>query len=121
MKVKTWIVYKASSAGAAGWEDRMLQPGNQGTDILWENWGWSDQLPQIGDRTRVYANLEGDRQGVTHGKPDHWVVVRMQQFKTDDADELIVVCHCAYSPIDAPWQPLNRKPPMPTLAEMSLL
>lgn len=111
MKVKTWIVYKASSAAAAGWEERMLQPGNQGTDILWENWGWSDSLPQIGDRTRVYANLEDDNGGITHARLDHWIVTRIQHFKAEDSDERIVVCYCAYSPIEATWQKLRRGKP----------
>lgn len=108
-------MYKASSAAASGWEERMLQPGNQGTDILWENWGWSDSLPQIGDRTRVYANLEGNCQTVTHGRPDNWIVTRIQQFKAEDSDELIVICYCAYSPIEATWQKLRRGKPVSEL------
>lgn len=112
---KTWIVYKAESASAPGWESRQLYPSQQGTEILWENWDYSGNLPQIGDRTEIYANLETDGGGITHGKPDHWVVVRIQQFKAEDSDERIVVCYCAFSPIEAKWTKLRRGAPLTEL------
>lgn len=118
---KTWIVYKANSAAAAGWESRRLEPSQAGTDILWENWDYSGQLPKIGDRTEVYANLEDDSGGITHGKADNWVVVRIQQFKAEDSDERIVVCYCAHAPIETSWQKLRRRQPVHGLIDAELV
>lgn len=109
---KTWIVYKAESMDAEGWEQRRLLPSNAGTEILWENWDFSGKMPQIGDRTRDYENLTDPGNGVTHGKDGDWVVNRIEHFSSFDTSDRIVVCYCTYSPINANWQPLRQGKPV---------
>lgn len=121
MTAKTWIVYKTHSAAATGWEERMLQPSGQGTDILWENWDYSGHLPQVGDRTRFYASCDEDRGGITHGKTDSWVIVKVQQFKAEDSDERIMICYCAFSPMKTPWERLKRGQPVHEMTNAELV
>lgn len=109
---KTWIVYKAESMDAEGWEQRRLMPSNAGTEILWENWDFSGKMPQIGDRTRDYENLTDPGNGVTHGKDGDWVVNRIEHFSSFDTSDRIVVCYCTYSPINANWQSLRQGKPV---------
>lgn len=104
----TWIVYKADDSSAEGWEQRLLMPSSGLTDILEENWDSSDRLPQIGDRTRDYANLADPGNGATHGKDGDWVVTRVQQFVDAESSDRVVVCHCTYQPITAQWAELRR-------------
>ena len=109
---KTWIIYKADSMGAEGWEQRKLMPSGSGTDILWENWDHSGKVPQVGDRTREYRNLTEPNNGITHGKDGDWVVTGIEHFSSFDSSDRIVVCYCAYSPIKDDWQQLQRGNPV---------
>ncbi len=83
---ETWIIYKADSSSAPGWEDRHLSPNGGLTAILAEEWNWSEQIPQVGDRARDYANLADPGNGVTHGKDGDWIVAEVQQFTSPDTD-----------------------------------
>ena len=65
---ETWIVFKAESLSAHGWEERKLLPSGGLTDILATEWDFSGKLPQVGDRVREYANLQDPGNGVTHGR-----------------------------------------------------
>lgn len=113
MNSRTWIVYKAEDADAEGWFDRRLMPGGGLTDVLEENWDWSSHpLPEIGSRTRDYENLSDPGNGATHGKDGDWVVIRIQQFLDPDSSDRIVVCYCAYRPIEAAWQELKQGAPV---------
>ena len=60
---ETWIVFKAESLWAHGWEERKLLPVGGLTDILATEWDFSGKLPQIRDRVREYANLEDPGNG----------------------------------------------------------
>lgn len=117
---KTWIVYKAESMGAEGWEQRRLMPSNTGTDILWENWDFSDKLPQPGDRIREYGNPLEASNGITHSKQGNWVVTRIEHFSSFDSNDRIVICYCQYQPVEADWQPLRRGRSVPELLEGNL-
>jgi len=44
MTKKIWIVYKAETMSAPGWEERQLMPRGGLTDILWENWSNSGAI-----------------------------------------------------------------------------
>ena len=44
MAKKIWIVYKAETMSAPGWEERQLMPRGGLTDILWENWSNSGAI-----------------------------------------------------------------------------
>lgn len=104
---ETWIVFKADGMSAPGWEERKLLPSGGLTDILWENWDFSGKLPQVGERIREYADLE-DSGSITHGRDGDWVVTRIHQFSSFDADYRIVVCYCEYFPITTDWEKLRR-------------
>ena len=82
---ETWIVFKARDMNSSGWEKRQLMPSGNLTEILWENWDYSGQLPSIGDRVRDYACLETTvpAGGATHGRDGDWVVDRLEQFSSE--------------------------------------
>ena len=111
-KRKTWILYKANSGDAEGWEERMLMPSQGLTDLLAEEWDWSGQLPQVGDHVREYTNLEEPGQGITHGRDGDWVVDEVLKFRSFDTQDRIVVCICVHSPIAAEWKKLKRRAPV---------
>lgn len=109
----TWIVYKVDQMDAPGWESRMLMPSEALTDILHEEWSTTETLiPTVGDRPRVYANLERPGHGVTHGRDGDWVVKRVQTFTDDDSGDRVVVCYCTYAPIPEQWDELRRGAPV---------
>lgn len=108
---ETWIIFKADSANAPDWENRKLPSGGL-TEILAEEWDWSGQLPQVGDRVRDYANLANPGNGITHGKDGDWVVSEVQEFASPATEMKIVVCVCSYQPVDPQWQEINRGAPI---------
>lgn len=108
---ETWIIFKADSANAPGWENRTLSSGGL-TEILAEEWDWSGQLPQVGDRVRDYANLVDPGNGITHGKDGDWVVSEVQEFASPATDMKIVVCVCRYQPVEPQWQEIARGAPI---------
>lgn len=112
MGTETWIVYKAERFDLPGWEDRQLMPRGSFTDILWENWSYSGQLPKIGDRVREYENLTSHGNGVTHGKDGDWVVTRVLPFSSPETEQKVVICYCHYQPIEAQWEALKRGLPV---------
>lgn len=114
---ETWIVFKAQDMSMEGWERRQLFPSEALTDILAEQWDYSGQLPQVGDRVREYANLSEPGNGVTHSKDGDWVVSRVQHFSSFDTDDRIVICYCDYQPLVSEWQELRRGAPITELLE----
>lgn len=117
-KSETWIVYKAETMSATGWEERKLLPSGSLTDILWENWSSSGRLPKVGERIREYANLDNpEHGGITHGRDGDWVVRSIQQFSSPDTNQRIVVCYCSYQPITPNWKKLHRGAPVAEMLE----
>ncbi|MDA0269063.1 MAG: hypothetical protein O3A14_19410 [Cyanobacteria bacterium] len=113
---ETWILYKAVSGDAPGWEERQLMPSGSLTDILAEEHDWSGgPVPQVGDRIRVYANLDDPGNGITHGRDGDWVVSKVQTFSSFDTSDRIVVCSCVHSPISPDWEELRRGAPVPEM------
>jgi hypothetical protein len=111
-KNETWIVYKTESMSAEGWRERKLMPDGGLTDILSEEWDCSGKLPQIGERVREYENLEDPGNGVTHGRDSNWIVKSINHYASSDSDLRIVVCYCAYEPIESQWVKLRRGKPV---------
>ena len=112
-KPETWIVFKAETMSAPGWEDRKLLPDGGITDILCEEWDSSGQLPKVGERVREYENLDNpEHGGITHGRDGDWVVTRIHQFSSSDTDQRIVVCYCSHQPITPSWEKLHRGAPV---------
>lgn len=114
MSSETWIVFKAETMDAPGWESRLLMPSESLTDLLAEEWDAATipRIPQIGDRVREYVNLADPSHGVTHGRDGDWIVTRIHHFSSFDTDQKIVVCYCAYQPVPAQWQELQRGAPV---------
>lgn len=111
-KNETWIVYKTESMSAEGWRERRLMPDGGLTDILSEEWDSSGKLPQIGDRVREYENLEDPGNGVTHGRDSNWIVKSIHEFSSSDTNLDIMVCYCAYEPVESKWVKLKRGKPV---------
>jgi len=109
---ETWIVFKTESLSAHGWEERKLLPSGGLTDVLATEWDFSGKLPQIGDRVREYANLQDPDNGITHGKDGDWIVTRINQFSSQETNQEIAVCYCAYQPIESNWVELKRGRPV---------
>lgn len=109
---ETWIVYKVESMSAEGWKERKLMPSGGLTDILTEEWDSSGRLPQIGDRLREYANPQDPENGITHGRDGDWVVKSIDQFSSNNSNQQIVVCYCAYQPVESNWVELQRGKPI---------
>lgn len=112
MNNETWIVFKAESLSAHGWEERKLLPSGGLTDILATEWDFSGKLPQVGVRVREYANLKDPDNGITHGRDGDWVVTHVYQFSSRDTNLRVVICSCAYQPIEANWVELQRGKPV---------
>lgn len=106
-----WILFKTETSDAEGWEERKILPSGNGTDLLWENWSYSDQLPKAGDRLRDYRQ-DAQTGQITQGKDADWTVSRVELFSSFDTDQRIVVCYCQYQPIQADWQLLKRGLPV---------
>ena len=111
IRMETWIIYKPETMDAPDWEKRQLMPSGSLTDILGENWDFSGELPQVGDRLREYLQ-DNDTGNVTHGKNGDWVVTRIHQFSSLEAEMRIVVCYCHFQPIETQWKPLQRGRPV---------
>lgn len=109
---ETWIIFKTESLSAEGWEERQLMPIGGLTDILATEWDFSGKLPQIGERVREYKNLEDPGNGVTHGRDSNWIVKSIHNYSSGDTNLRIVVCYCAWEPIESQWVELKRLKPV---------
>lgn len=102
------ILYVAA-ADAPGWEERRLMPRGSLTDLLAQELDYgANRLPKPGDRLRDYSNLTDPGNGVTHGREGDWVVMEVEQFISTSGRE-VITCYCAFEPIAANWQALNRQ------------
>ena len=64
-------------------------------------------MPQLGDRFRVYENLEEPGNGISHGRDGDWVVMGVEVFVSGEGNR-VVVCRCKCQPIAEDWQAINR-------------
>ncbi|MEM8640866.1 MAG: hypothetical protein AAGG51_18920 [Cyanobacteria bacterium P01_G01_bin.54] len=112
-----WIIFRAEPR-QPGWQQRRLQHTQSLTKILAEHFDASDApLPEVGYRPLEFIRVEqladpafpGEK---THYRPGDWRVNRVETYSPDiplgDFD-LVVVCHCEYSPINAPLKPLPER------------
>ncbi len=106
---RAWVVYKAEKMDASGWEDRMLMPPEELTDILHQESCYSENIPSVGDR--VYDSKQED-DGTVYSRDGDWVVSKIHQFSSFDTDERIVVCYCTYAPITPEWEVVERGAPV---------
>lgn len=112
-----YIIFKAESMSAEGWEERKLSHTEAYTSILAEHYDASNSpLPQPGYRLREYHNIErfADKQfphASTHSRVGDWEVIKVEEYTPEipTADfESVVICYCRYSPVTTPLEPLPQ-------------
>ncbi len=105
---EAWVIYKASTDDAPGWQERLLMPSGSLTSILSEEFWYNEKLPQVGDR--VYESRRvGDEVEARNGD---WVVNEVEIFPRRDGSQL-VICHCTYVPVTPQWERVERGAPIP--------
>ena len=115
--MRKYIIFQTEPS-AEGWRERKLQHTQALTRILAEHWDDSDKpIPKPGYRPLEFLRLEEfvDRKtplASTHYRLGDWEVVRVETYPTDrpeSAFDLIVICHCQYSPIQASLKPMPER------------
>ncbi|MFQ4136278.1 hypothetical protein PGN35_008140 [Nodosilinea sp. PGN35] len=105
---ETWVIYKASTDDAPGWQERLLMPSGSLTSILSEEFWYNEDLPQVGDR--VYESRRvGDE---VEARDGDWLVNEVEVFSRADSSQL-VICTCTYAPVAPQWERLERGAPIP--------
>jgi hypothetical protein len=117
MKMRKWIVFRADKR-QPGWEKRKFQHTQSLTKILAEHFDSSDgPIPEVGYRpsefVRVETEHDPDRHGYsTHYRTGDWEVARVETYTPDipiGEFDMVVICYCQYSPIDAPLKPMPER------------
>ncbi|MDJ0798361.1 MAG: hypothetical protein QNJ51_16340 [Calothrix sp. MO_167.B12] len=110
-----YIIFKAESMSAEGWEDRRLAHTEAFTSILAEHYDSSNMpLPEPGYRLREYHCVSKFAQAKfpdasTHSRIGDWEVIRVEQYTRkipNDDFEAVVICYCRYSPVTTPLEPM---------------
>jgi hypothetical protein len=112
-----WIVFKAESdEGVPHWSERKMHHSQALTWILRENWDSSNRpIPEPGDRFIDFVRVDTDHDPNKHAHNTHyrdsdWEVSRVEEYVPDlptgTEFDIIVICYCKYSPIDAPLKPM---------------
>ena len=115
--MRRWIIFRAEKR-QPGWKERKLAHTGGLTKILTEYFDCSDStLPEPGYRPTEYIRVEQfadtqHPQASTHYRLGDWEVTRVETYTPDipmgDFD-VIAVCYCQYSPIDAPLKPMPSR------------
>jgi hypothetical protein len=110
-----YIIFKAESMSADGWEERRLAYTEAFTSILAEHYDSSNSpLPEPGYRLREYHRVSkfADKQfpdASTHSRIGDWEVARVEEYSSDIHNhdfEAVVICYCQYSPVTTPLEPM---------------
>lgn len=113
----TYILFKAESAAAEGWEARQLSESGALTDILAEHYDASGkELPEVGYRLREYHRIEAFvnpefPEASTHSRVGDWEVSQVEVYSPERPIghfEAIVVCFCQYVPVTSALEPLSE-------------
>lgn len=105
---KAWVIYKASTDDAPGWQYRLLMPTGSLTSILSEEFWYNDKLPQPGDR--VYESRRVGNE--VEARDGDWLVTEVEVFLSADGSQL-VICTCTYTPVAPQWEKVERGAPIP--------
>ena len=111
---RIWVIYKADSGNAQGWEERLLMPSGHLTSILREasHYSGGKNLPKTGDQVVEFSSGQW--------RKSDWVISEVKHFSSDETEEKIVVCYCEYQPIQSEWHEVKRgKPVSEMLAALS--
>lgn len=116
--MRKWIVFRAEK-GQPGWQERKYAHTGSLTKTLAEHYDCSDkQLPEPGYRPPEFIRVEEfvDPQypkAKTHYRVSDWEVTRVETYTPDIpvgmGFDMIVICYCKYSPINAPLKPMPER------------
>lgn len=110
-----YIIFKAESMSAPGWEERQLAHTEAFTSILAEQYDSSDSpLPQPGYRLREYHRVAkfANKQfpdSSTHSRIGDWEVSRVEEYTPEIPNhdfEAVVICYCRYLPVTTALEPM---------------
>lgn len=112
--MKKYIIFRAEKR-EPGWKERKLQPSQALTRILAEHLDYSDRpIPAPGYRPKEFIRVDALHNPTEHGYSTHyrtgeWEVSRVETYTPDvptSEYEVLVICYCKYSPINAPLNPM---------------
>lgn len=116
--MRKYIIFQAEKKDKTDWRNRKLQHTQALTWILAEHWDSSDKpIPKPGDRPLEFIRVDSLHNPQEHGYSTHyrkgdWEVTRVEtytpEFPTSGFD-MIVLCYCKYSPINAPLKPMPER------------
>ncbi len=116
--MRRWIVFRAEKR-QPGWQERKYAHTGSLTKTLFEHYDCSDQsLPTPGYRPSEFIQVQSFADpnypnASTHHRLSDWEVTRVETYTPDNPVvmdfDLIVICYCKYSPINAPLHPLPAR------------
>ena len=119
--MRRWIVFRAEKR-QPGWQDRKYTHTGSLTKTLAEHYDCSDTpLLEVGYRPPEFIKVEQfvDPEypdAKTHHRLSDWEVTNVETYSPDIPGmgfDMIVICYCKYSPINAPLQLMpERKTPL---------
>ncbi|GAA6622423.1 hypothetical protein [Scytonema sp. NUACC26] len=115
--MRRWIVFRAQKR-QPGWQERKYAHTGSLTKNLAEHYDCSDEpLPEPGDRLPEFIRVqqfvdEHYPEAKTHYRPSDWEVTKVETYTPDipmGEFDAIGICHCKYSPINAPLKPMPER------------
>jgi hypothetical protein len=116
--MRKWIIFRAEKR-QPGWEDRKYAHTGSLTKTLFEHYDCSDRaLPEIGYRPPEFIRVDqlaapSDLESKTHYRQSDWEVVRVEAYTPEIpmgmGFDMIVICYCKHSPINASLQPMPER------------
>ncbi|GAA6620662.1 hypothetical protein [Scytonema sp. NUACC26] len=115
--MRKYIIFRAE-ANQTGWENRKLEHTQSLTRILTEHYDCSNKpIPKVGYRPAEFLRVDTLHDPKQHGYSTHyrkgdWEVTKVETYTPDvpiGEFDIIVICHCKYSPINAPLKPMPER------------
>jgi hypothetical protein len=112
--MRKYIIFQAEGDDP-DWENRKLQHSQALTWIIAEHWDSSNKpIPEAGDRPLEFVRVDAlhnpdEHAYSTHYRTGDWEVARVETYTPDlpmGEFDMIVICFCKYSPINAPLHPM---------------
>jgi hypothetical protein len=113
--MRKWIIFRAEKR-QPGWKERKYAHSGSLTKTLFEHYDCSDQpLPEAGYRPPEFIRVDQFAEAnfpasSTHYRPSDWEVTRVETYSPDlpvgMEFDLMVICYCKHSPINAPLTPM---------------
>lgn len=112
-----YIIFQAEGEDP-NWKERKLQHSQALTWIISEHWDSSDKsIPEPGYRPKEFVHVDAlhdpsQHPHSTHYRKGDWEVVRVETYTPDvpmGKYDMVVICYCKYSPINAPLNPMPER------------